>query len=59
MILKEAYRYQNYLNTLIRDAESYLMKKDFITETKQTHNRNKVNPDATDETIEVQKPYQV
>ncbi|MSS07027.1 hypothetical protein FYJ38_00035 [Clostridium sp. WB02_MRS01] len=59
MILKEAYRYQNYLNTLIRDAESYLMKKDFITQTKQTHNRNKVNPDATDETIEVQKPYQV
>ena len=59
MILKEAYRYQNYLNTLIRDAESYLMKKDFITETKQTHNRNKVNPDSTDETIEVQKPYQV
>ena len=32
MILKEAYRYQNYLNTLIRDAESYLMKKDFITD---------------------------
>lgn len=59
MILKEAYRYQNYLNTLIRDAESYLMKKDFITETKQMHNRNKVNPDAADETIEVQKPYQV
>jgi hypothetical protein len=59
MILKEAYRYQNYLNTLIRDAESYLMKRDFITETKQTHNRNKVNPDAIDETIEVQKPYQV
>lgn len=59
MILKEAYRYQNYLNTLIHDAEIYLMKKDFITETKQTHNRNKVNPDATDEVIEVQKPYQV
>lgn len=59
MILKEAYRYQNYLNTLIRDAETYLMNKDFITETKQTHNRNKVNPDATDEVIEVQKPYQV
>ena len=59
MILKEAYRYQNYLNTLIRDAESYLMKKDFITETKQTHNRNKVNPDAIDETIEIQKPFQV
>lgn len=59
MILKEAYRYQNYLNTLIRDAESYLMKRDFITETKQTHSRNKVNADAKDETIEVQKPYQV
>lgn len=59
MVLKEAYHYQNYLNDLIRDAESYLIKKDFITETKQTHNRNKVNSDATDETIEVQKPYQV
>lgn len=59
MVLKEAYRYQNYLDSLIREAQSYLSKRDFITTTKQTHNRKKANSDAEDEVVEVQKPYTV
>lgn len=59
MVLKEAYRYQNYLTELIDEAKRYLTKRDFITTTKQTHNRNKANPDAKDETIEVLSPYTV
>lgn len=59
MVLKEAYRYQNYLNSLINEAQSYLYKRDFITTTKQTHNRKGVNPDADDEEIVVQKPCNV
>ena len=59
MILKEAYRYQNYLSNLISFAEGYLQKKDFITETTQTHNRKKVNPEAEDEVMVVKASYNV
>ena len=59
MVLKEAFRYQNYLSSLIREAKNYLNKRDFITTTKQEHNRNKVNPEADNETVEVKSPYNV
>lgn len=59
MVLKEAYHYQNYLTELIDEAKRYLTKRDFITTTKQKHNRNKANPDAQDEVIEVPNPYTV
>lgn len=59
MVLKEAFRYQNFLTNLINEAENYLQRRDFITTTKQTHNRNKANPDAQDETIEVPSNYSV
>ena len=59
MILKEAYRYQNYLSNLVSSAEGYLLKKDFITETTQTHNRKKVNPEAEDEVMAVKTSYNV
>lgn len=59
MILKEAYRYQNYLSNLISSAGGYLCKKDFITETTQTHNRKKVNPEAEDEVMVVKTSYNV
>lgn len=59
MVLKEAYRYQNYLTALIDEAKRYLAKRDFITTTKQKHNRNKANPDAQDEIVEVPSPYTV
>lgn len=55
MVLKEAYRYQNYLDRLINEAESYLTSRDFITTKEETHYRNKANTDASDETIIVPK----
>lgn len=59
MVLKEAYRYQNFLSELISSAQIYLCKKDFITKTEQTHNRKKANPEAEDEKIEVKTSYNV
>lgn len=54
MILKEAYRYQNFLERLLYEAES-LLTQDFVTNRKQTHHRKKANPDAEDEVIEAVK----
>lgn len=59
MILKEAFRYQNYLTSLFVQAESYLSREDFITTTTQKHNRTMVNPDAQDEDIIVPKVFNV
>lgn len=59
MILKEAFRYQNYLTSLFVQATSYLSKEDFITTTTQNHNRSMVNPDAQDEKISVPKVFNV
>lgn len=59
MILKEAFRYQNYLTSLFVQATSYLSREDFITTTTQKHNRTKVNPDAQDEDIIVPKTFTV
>lgn len=59
MILKEAFRYQNYLTSLFVQATSYLSREDFITTTTQKHNRTKVNTDAQDEDIIVPKVFNV
>lgn len=59
MILKEAFRYQNYLTSLFVQATSYLSREDFITTTTQNHNRSMVNPDAQDEKISVPKAFNV
>ena len=59
MILKEAFRYQNYLTSLFVQATSYLSREDFITTTTQKHNRTMVNPDAQDEDIIVPKVFNV
>ena len=59
MILKEAFRYQNYLTSLFVQATSYLSREDFITTTTQNHNRSMVNPDAQDEKISVPKVFNV
>ncbi len=55
MILKEAYRYQNFLDRLLLEAQSLLACESFITNIKQTHHRKKSNPDAQDEEVEVKK----
>lgn len=59
MILKEAFRYQNYLTSLFVQATSYLSREDFITTTTQNHNRSMVNPDAQDEKISVPKVFNI
>lgn len=59
MILKEAFRYQNYLSSLFTETVGYLSREDFITTTTQKHNRKKSNPDADEEEVVVQKPYNV
>lgn len=56
MILKEAYRYQNYLQRLISSTERMLSNRAFVTITKQEHLRKKANSDANDETIILPKP---
>ena len=52
MNLKEAFRYQNYLNALIGSATMHLRTNSNITKTKQEHFRKKVNCDAEDEIID-------
>ena len=59
MNLKESYRYANYLDRLLITADTYLRNKGFVTTTEQSHLRSKANPDAQDEKITVQKPYDV
>lgn len=59
MNLKESYRYANYLDDLLNKASSYLRNDKFVTTTKQEHLRSKVNSEATDEVIDVKKPYDV
>ena len=56
MILKDAYRYQKCLSTMISEAEMLLMNNAFVTSTVQKHNRQKANLEADDETVEVDKP---
>lgn len=59
MNLKESYRYANYLDNLLDTAYTYLQDKRFTTTIKQEHLRSKANSEAENETIEVQKPYDV
>ena len=59
MNLKESYRYANYLDGLLSTAYTYLRNKGFVTTTVEEHLRSKSNPDVEDETIEVQKPFDV
>lgn len=59
MILKETYRYMNYLDNLLYSAYNYLGNRSYLVNTKQTHNKQKANPDAENEIIEVVKPYDV
>ena len=59
MNLKESYRYANYLDGLLSTAYTYLRNKGFVTTTVEEHLRSKSKPDVEDETIEVQKPFDV
>ena len=59
MNLKESYRYANYLDDLLITAYTYLRNKGFVTTTVEEHLRKQSNPDVENETIEVQKPFDV
>ena len=59
MNLKESYRYANFLDHLLITAYSYLCNKDFVTTTTEEHLRSKVNPDAENEIVKIQKPNDV
>lgn len=59
MILKEAYRYQNFLTNLISNAQTYLGSGSFVMTTTQRHMKSKANPEATDDDLEVPKSYNV
>lgn len=55
MIIKEAFRMQNYLRELTEEACIFLSKKDNVTKVKEEHLRKKSNPNAENETIEVRR----
>ena len=59
MNLKESYRYANYLDNLLNTAYIYLRNKGFVTTTVEEHLRKQSNPEVENETIEVQKPFDV
>ena len=59
MILKEAYRYQNFLTNIISSAEAYINSASFVMKTTQEHLKHKVNPDVENEKLEVPKSYNV
>ena len=59
MNLKESYRYANYLDGLLSTAYAYLRNKGFVTTIVEEHLRKQSNPDVENETIEVQKPFDV
>ena len=60
MYLKEAFRYQNFLNRLLENVTMYLSTNSYITKTTQEHLRQKANPEAENEAIEVKvdRPYE-
>ena len=59
MILKEAYRYQNFLTNLISNAQTYLGNGSFVMTTIQKHMKSKANPEATDDDLKIPKSYNV
>lgn len=59
MNLKESYRYANHLDRLLDSAYNYLSNREFVTTTTQNHLRCKANIDATNEAVDVPKPYDV
>lgn len=53
MNLKEAFRYQNYLENLLNNVNSYLTSRENVVQIKEIHYRHKSNIEAEDETKDV------
>lgn len=60
MNLKEAFRYQNYLSSLVNSLSSYLSCRNHLVRVQQCHLRKNANPDAQDEVIDAttERPYE-
>lgn len=56
MNLKESFRYQKFLDTLMANASASIVAVDHCLKTVKVHKRNAVNPDADDMTEEVEVP---
>ena len=56
MNLKESFRYQKFLDTLMANASASIVAVDHCLKTVKVHRRNAVNPDADDMTEEVEVP---
>jgi hypothetical protein len=52
MNLKEAFRYQNYLESLIHSTCGYIGNKTNVMKTTQEHLKNKANPEAKTELVD-------
>jgi len=59
MNLKEAFRYQNFLDGLLTKTLNYLENTQNIVKTTQKHLKSKANPEARDETIDTTKDRQL
>ena len=61
MNLKEGFRYQNFLNTLMSDAKDYLYYDEHLFKTTKAHKRKESNPEAEDstETVDADNPFDV
>lgn len=54
MNLKESFRYQNFLDTMMRAASASIQQRDHCLKVTKTHLRSKANPDAGDVTESVE-----
>ena len=59
MVLKEAYRYMNHLNSLITEAELHLYEPAFTTKKKETHKKSAAISSEKDDVIENVNLYDV
>lgn len=59
MNLKEAFRYQNFLDSNLSKITEYLSYNQNVTKTTQKHLRNKANPEAQDEELDTTKDRQI
>lgn len=60
MNLKESFRYQNFLDSMMRAAVNSVINKEHCLTVTKTHLRNKANPDVQDviEAVEVEKFFE-
>ena len=59
MNLKESFRYQSFLEAMMRNASSSLMQREHCLKTTKTHKRHQANPEVEDviEVVECESSY--